>query len=492
MKKTYHYIGQRFQQRPESPEVVLFIAPAEDIDDWGGVPQKSSKFMKGFQRAEDPSRRASIGSFFEQPGNISPTAIVVAFKPNEVNVTDLQNLHGLEGEEGATSQFVRIEIEYDDLSTKSIEELASMVYEALSGKPMGSDIPVPRNEGLEGETVEDDDESYDDETEDDEELEVHESQLDQFLIFLRTPGLLNEARDEDENKLRSMLINLLKPGIIVDGQHRTRGAAFLEQNIPFPIVSLLNADWREQVFQFIIINQKAKPIPSEFLTAIISSSLSSDDIEQLKKRLDRSGISLEETSIMNLVNFNSQSPFRGMINFRVQGSKGTMGYPGMLALARRFRNLRTHDDKVKFRPFFQAVFESNCHGSNYAERRHDWLIEGVWFKFFSAFWSQVCAKYNEQWAPGSNLLKIVALQELQNLFLQWLFDRTEQVEGVDDFKEKADQFLTNIKAKFFDKDWKLTSLQSATGRKYLREALSAARKDPRYRYTDALFRGVTE
>lgn len=485
----YKYLGLRFRQREDGPELVQFLAPAEDIGLWGGVPQKSSKFLKGFQRAEDPKRKLQIYKFFDQPANISPTAIVVAFKPNCLTMTDLPVEFPGGVLDGAVpiGTPVLITVTYEPLESETIPFLAEKVFDLFNGGEVLSTLEVQE---LGEDTDEDTTIDIEDEVEEKEELSIRESHLKEFLTFLSNPVALDEAAQEDEVKLRTILTNLLKPGIIVDGQHRTRGAAYAERRIPFPVVGLVDAGWKEQVFQFIIINQKAKPIQPEFLTAIISSSFSANDIEDLVRRLENSGIKLEESRLTELINYDQKSPFAGMIDLKIQGMTGSLGYPGMIQLSKRFKGLKTHLKTTQFRAVFETVFKT-LEGSTYTVKRSHW-DEQEWFEYFCAFWSTVSKKYEDLWEPGTNLMKIVSLQELQNVFLEWLYERRESINGVDDFREKTELFLTNLQSGFFHKDWKLVSLQSATGRRYLREALNNATKRPRYRYDDALFRGVTE
>src|SRR4051812_17562218 len=92
MSKTYKYFGFQFDQQKHAPPAVLFIAPAEEISSWGGVPQKSARYMKGFQRAEQKIHWQEVSEFFEDPHNISPTAIVVAFKPKRVRIEQLNEV----------------------------------------------------------------------------------------------------------------------------------------------------------------------------------------------------------------------------------------------------------------------------------------------------------------------------------------------------------------------------------------------------------------
>lgn len=488
MEKKFWYQGFRFQQRPSGPKAVLFLARAEELREWGSVPQKTSKFMTGFQRAQIRGRVTEISKFFEDSANTSPTAVVVAFKPDVIRVVDLPFPINLK--EVAQSELlgepVLIEVTYEDLRDASVEALAAKVHELLSAQLDG----VPQEE------IEVDADLLDDEDAEDQELSIHESHLTEFLSFLSSPTELRAYKMEDEPKLHEMLANLLKPGTIVDGQHRVHGTAFMEQGIPFPVVALVDAEWREQVFQFVVINQKAQPIRPEFLSAIISSSLSTSDIDRLKQRLEQADVPLDETHIMDLLESSPLSPFRSMIDFKVPGAPGArLRFSGMLNLARRFRGLRTFKKDTKFRLIFRSVFEANCDGVTYSERKRIWEAE-VWFRFFAEFWkaaSYLLAEkdsYQELWEPGSNLMKIVTLQELQNIFLQWLFERQEMISGVEDFRDKITLFLKHLRPKFFEKEWLLKSLQSDTGRAYLRKALERARTNPNYKYDDELFKGV--
>lgn len=472
---------------------MLFVAPAEEIDTWGGVPQKSSRFMKGFQRADSEAHSKDVAEFFETPGNISPTAIVVAFKPGSARVKPLEN------SAFPSEQFALLEVDYEDPTDVTISSLAARIADELQ-QYEESDDPSADSRETDAEVEEEEGELDDEEDEalpgEPGELQISGSHLSQFLHFLRDADALHKVEQEDPAKLRKMLHNLVKPATIVDGQHRTKGAASVEMHIKFPVVGLLNADWKEQVFQFVVINQRAKPIPAEFLSAIISSSLSSGDISKMTERLEQAGVRLDNARIMELVNGDAKSPFQGMVDFKIQGSGGRLPYAGMLTLARRFRGLRTHVGKLRFPQFFKQIFRDGMPGERYSEKRAEWQNR-AWFEYFSEFWTAVKEHvadekggYDRLWSYGSNLLKIVTLQELQNLFLQWVFDRMEVVSSVTMFTQLAKHYLRNLKPIFFEKDWKLPSLQSGTGRQYLRNALEEAIKNPRFDYDEPLFTGV--
>jgi len=493
MKKNYPYFGVLFQQRESGPKSVLFLAPAEEISDWGGVPRKSAAFLKGFQRAIEKDHVKDITEFFDKDANMSPTAVVVAFKPDRLKITELPIPSKGPKPSSMIGKPVLINVELDDCQTETIEALAGKVANALK-KEWGAPDDDDSTENS-AEPNEPDETNLDEAEGLEQELSLGVSHLKSFLDNLKSKQWVAEQKKEDEVKFRTLLADLLKPAMIVDGQHRTEGAADLEQEIAFPVVGLVDADWREDVFHFVVINQKARPIKPEFLSAIISSSLSNKDIEKLKSRLEQAGIDLVDTRIIDSLHTETNSPFRQMIDFKISGAEGKLKYAGMLQLAKRFRRLSTHNSETKFSTFFRSVFKDACKGKTYADKRARWMDE-IWFKYFCHFWctirERICddtAGYASLWQPGTNLMKVVTLQELQNLFLQWLFDRMEVVTERS-FQKLVEIFIKNLKAKFFADKWALPSLQSGTGREYLREALNNAVKNPNYRYDDALFKGI--
>jgi hypothetical protein len=90
-----------------------------------------------------------------------------------------------------------------------------------------------------------------------------------------------------EQKLKSALISLLRPAMIVDGQHRVMGAYDVSDDIEFTVCAIRDADWVEQVSQFVILNKLAKPISGDFLTALLNTSLTNKELKVIEERLDR-------------------------------------------------------------------------------------------------------------------------------------------------------------------------------------------------------------
>jgi hypothetical protein len=110
-----------------------------------------------------------------------------------------------------------------------------------------------------------------------------------------------------------------------------------------PSVHCLSRTWSESVYQFVVINQKAKPIKPAFLSSIIATSLSAEEIASVYDRLRTSRIDVERAEVMERINTDPSSPFKNMIDFEVEGSPGFLQFPGMARLAREFQNIpRSH------------------------------------------------------------------------------------------------------------------------------------------------------
>ena len=70
-----------FRQQRKAPLQVSFVAHAEDISSWAGVPRKSDEFLTGYQRFRDDARiDREIVPFFQEPKNCSPTAIITSLR----------------------------------------------------------------------------------------------------------------------------------------------------------------------------------------------------------------------------------------------------------------------------------------------------------------------------------------------------------------------------------------------------------------------------
>jgi hypothetical protein len=338
---SFEYFAQRYKPRDAgAQQLLLFAAPAEDIRTWAGVPRKAFDYQHGFQRTLNPGRVSEVAEFFmEDTRNISPTSVVIGF----TGLVSVEPVQGLTA--SSAIELVKIRINLPDLTALSVEELTDKALEAVKQRispasvaDIEADTEAAVAEAIKLEDEEAIDEAFgineDNGAENDAALESQErSYLADFYAQLL--GYKHRLIPwPDEEQLREILYSLLKPAIIVDGQHRVFGAATVEGRMLLAVSAIPNSSWEENVYQFVLINQKAKPIKPAFLSSIIATSLSTDEIAAVYDRLKASNVDVTRAQIMDRANTDPKSPFRGMIDFEVEGSPGFLQFPGMARLER--------------------------------------------------------------------------------------------------------------------------------------------------------------
>ena len=470
----FAYAALRFKQRHNGSELLTFVAPVGEIKVWAGVPRKHFNYLHGFQRSLADGRVLALKDFYDQDDqNLTPTSIVVAIRKQAISITPLESPAGkkMEGSES----ICRVTFEFDDLESEPIESLLSRAIALLKarlGKEVADaierDLDAALAENVRAETSE----SGDSEERDSEVEEVSlEAPPASHLVNFYSELLGIKAgvkQIEDEQKFRQVLFSILKPAIIVDGQHRVYGAAALDETMNFSVCAIPEADWLEQVFQFVVINQKAKPIDSAFLHAIIATSLTDEEISELYDRLKRSGVDVEKAQYMNKINVDVKSPFRQMIDFDIEGAPGFLKFPGMSRLARDFMKIpKSHPGLTKT-------------GGR-------WIKGDTWLNHFYAFWWGVREYFEGEdsrlWqepdeSNPNNLLKIVTLQEMQRIVLDaWADSRTFKFTSPSKTRKAAKQFWEKFPATFFTDEWRKKGLQTAIGRQYLTEAILTTRRN---------------
>jgi len=268
----YTFNGFAFRQNPKSPELFAFVAPAEDLIKICGVARKSEHFLTNYQRALDMDRvNREVAPFFRIVENCSPTAIVLSLHETPVAQIEFEDLTDAEG---VSLNLKRLSLTVRDIDSLSDQEVVnyavrlldtrlssethgtesddSTAGEDIMANPVADDEVDPDDVGDESGKSDDDEDLG--EGEEDEKIELGQSMLQELWRKLKSndvipPELLDTLRD------------MLKPALVIDGQHRLFGAAKVEENIPLLVCSLVKPDWKEQVFQFTVINDKATGIP---------------------------------------------------------------------------------------------------------------------------------------------------------------------------------------------------------------------------------------
>lgn len=62
--RSYKAFAYRQTDAPNAPWLILFVAAAEDLLAWAGIPQRTNSNAVGFQRVDNPERVQQTKEFF--------------------------------------------------------------------------------------------------------------------------------------------------------------------------------------------------------------------------------------------------------------------------------------------------------------------------------------------------------------------------------------------------------------------------------------------
>ena len=503
--KKYEYRAVRVRQTPLGPWMVLFSAPATQINIWAGVPQKrqfGERETTGFQREVNDNRLKSLKSFYADPANVVQNPLLCASK------TAAQGTTTFLPDANATDTYAQtgtLTIAVEELETWSLLRLLKAVKADIESRaPHLKGQPIPQSllldikknltdvtevTGEEPVEVEEDDVALEDEdtaVADDQptgtELAFDESHILEFWQDVAARAqvleeLHDETREEIQHFTKDAMISFLLPLVIVDGQHRLKGAietvktaltqepylSKIEQELEqgtapaevqttyeleasrvLPISLLLDTHPAEHVFQFVVVNQKATPIGRALLGTIVSTSLSDAELDLVSKRLMDAGIPLEESRSAAFLARSPESPFAGLVE-RGMSTEGSdlLPWTVLVSLVKIFRELKGgrlfHEKANDYADIWRQRFlpqsgivegwEAKGAESAFVYWRS---LDGPWRKVFTIFWTAVRDKLGkraneEAWhywgAPRkSNLFNKPSLMILASDFFAYLCD----------------------------------------------------------------------
>lgn len=459
------YTGFAFRQNKNAPLQISLVLATSDLDEWARVPTRLSNRPQGFQRAAVKGHIAEIERFFQQDPtstNASPTSILVGLAPDAqswVSLMDPDSGAAIDpAEVGTTPVYCRVGLDFDPWQPdealgliEQISELAVVVESTFAASNEESDAPDAE--------VEDDDESASDVSDSDSDSdsepvdaddgesedadEEHQSSGSQEVsdsdvaeesaaeaLHLFSYGQLRsllaskayEGWDEvDLGRLRDLLVDERKPGLIIDGQHRVAATRNIGE-VPFIVSFLPFANWAELAFQFIVNNSSAKKVDENLLFAIVGQSLEPEQLSEIEGRLNRSGIKVNLIKASMRVHLD-ENPFAGMLKTNTPGERGFLdatamqkkvielwygskGSSGTRATLKKFRAIT--DDPGRSKEFrIVDLFGANCDATTAREKAEEWQ-DGLWFDYFRAFWGAVRDRYQsdglwpqsiESWPP---------------------------------------------------------------------------------------------
>ena len=319
--------------------------------------------------------------------------------------------------------------------------------------------------------------------------------------------------DEFLGYTKEALLSYLRPVVLVDGQHRLRGAleaARERLNHPsvqsevadrisngesaedveaeitrrdsrlLPISMLMSTDPEEQVFQFVVVNQKATPIGRALLGTIVSTTLSNDEMENVATRLKNAGIEVEASKAITYLARHPSSPFCKLVERGFTGDSSVLLQWNVFAsLIRIFRDLRggklfgERNDyadiwQQRFLPDSSIIADYEKYG--YAHPIEYWSrLDGPWREVFIAFWAKIRETFGNTEDPDkhnywgkpreSNLFNKISLTILAADFFQSLVETRTKLESANEIPELVENWLENVNRGYFDKDWMLKGVK---------------------------------
>ncbi len=323
------------------------------------------------------------------------------------------------------------------------------------------------------------------------------------------PGrfLADRKIEADESKrLLDALHELSKPALIVDGQHRVFGAADARSgDVSFLVCAMPSSSWRDQAFQFVVINEEARPVDATVLYDIFGSSLTRVEATDVRRRLGTAGKDVEKKIAAVVAYRDEDSPFFNMVELRVndlpKSVKPFLSPRVIVDLIDGSRLCRAFRDDAEF---LQWVVKPTLEEGETVMSWTAWH-DGKWRDYWYAFWSAVRDYFNAKspglWDPKkqSNLTKGVALKTLQDLILDRMISNARKAAsmanemrnlGVEEsivqrlvegthipptaeafYKRVKDEHLGGFPAKFYVRDW-VKSLETAAGAEALKTVLS--------------------
>ena len=260
----------------------------------------------------------------------------------------------------------------------------------------------------------------------------------------------------------SIKVRRIKPGLIIDGQHRVFGAQKFGAETRLSVVAFLGKEEAERAFQFVVINNSASKVSRDHIKAL---NLKYDPATLNERLIDSAGVSLgiSEKKYEDLEILDAKAPFKGLIDWPTNAK----GYIASSALE-------------------SALGETR-------DRAALLGIEGLERDIFLQIWSEIKGHYKNIWGPydaksdkSSRLLTKVGIWALTVFILEYMLSTQRASDMPIDFADGDNlaklvkRVTSRIEAQFWTADWTVTELDTASGRQRLLEALQILESNKRF------------
>jgi len=541
--QSFNYPAVRVLQSETAPPVIFFAALCTEMSVWAGIPQKK-KFGEttdqetvGFQRQENKGRVNELLHFYSHPQNVIQNPILCAAR----NLgTEGVSFNPLPGAVLGTATLGTVTISVPDFNSMSMGELFRRVRHQLEKRvPELSGMPPPSQlverlkrqlnaTGLlSSEISTDPDTDFDDDSDSESDANdttvslFEESHISDFWEEVTARHEISKLLQDGDvpnpffGFSRELLISYLQPTVVVDGQHRLKGAlAHAESELSsaatreavekqillgkspsevdrellaqvartLPVSLLLSDDPAEQVFQFVVVNQKATPIGKALLGTIVSTTLGQDELAKVSERLKKAGIPIEESRAISLVVRSRESPFFGKVQRGIDSNNNDLLEWNVLGqLISIFKNLnggRLYGENNDYADLWKRRFlESSEVVADYASKGFDspnayWSsTDGPWLKVFTSFWNMVRSRLScddpeegNYWGSPrkSNLFNKISLTILSADFFLYLYDKDKKIDSFIDVEDYTKNWLDKVSENYFKRDWELSGVKKDT------------------------------
>ncbi|NYH17824.1 hypothetical protein [Paraburkholderia bryophila] len=527
---TFSYRALAFKQGDGAPMTVLFAAAAKDIDRWSGIPEKKSfdgadRDSTGFQRVFNEKREQDLITFFSQAKNTLQNPLLCAtLRQAEGNV--IFSPDNEQQSDGVVTTGTLV-VNDDYLEGATMEQLFELLRDRLESrvphvkgrKPTESAIARVRelmrrdDEEVETTAFEEDEEEGDASDAIANSELTPSSHVEGFWeeVAARHEVLkeLNEGgqsyhQDTFAGYTRDALLSYVRPIVLVDGQHRLRGAVKqAEQAVAspeamtelsklvatmsaddaeteiyrrfgrsLPVSLLMDDDPAEHVFQFVVVNQKATPIGKALLGTIVSTTLSDEELQGVSDRLEAAAIRLDDSRAVSMSVLDRGSPFYGFVNRGLKGEqKDCLDWSVMVSLVNLFRNLkgaRVWGSELDYAALWKKKYLQECaiaieSGNPERSPIDVWRqLDGPWRHVFIKFWQRVRQKFSSDdreslnaWGSTakSQLFNKVSLNVLASDFFSFLHEKSLTFSSMHDLDGIVDQWLAGVADDYFSRPW---------------------------------------
>lgn len=240
-----------------------------------------------------------------------------------------------------------------------------------------------------------------------------------------------------------------RPGLIIDGQHRTLGMSQFDPGMPVNIVAIIGAPDEEIAFQFLVINNKVSKVSPDHIKALKLVYMDS----QLGARLTKSArIKTTGTPAhLDIIDSDEFSPFIGMVRWP-----------------------RNEVDPKKNRTIPSNAFEASLlyiagkridSGQSEELTNPDFVVD-----FFLAIWRVVKEKWPDLWSDSSSKLLskvgIIALTRyIVNTVVIWADGPGggNDLSDLDSIEPMVTFILERQEAAFWTTEWDASGLDTRAG-----------------------------